>query len=133
MRRPKPAARRRPIIRTGKNHIAGLYPLLPDRMEVDRDSQTSALIYTTTAGNAVTLKPSDVLHIPGPGFDGIMGYGPIALEKNAIGLGIVAEEYGSTFFKNGARPSGVLTHPNTVRDGTSLRAMLFFFARFRRS
>ena len=111
------------IIRTGKNHIAGLYPLLPDRMEVDRDSKTGALVYTytTTEGNAVKLKPSDVLHIPGLGFDGIMGYSPIALEKNAIGLGIAAEEYGSTFFKNGARPSGVLTHPNTVRDPKRLR------------
>lgn len=111
------------IIRTGKNHIAGLYPLLPDRMEVDRDSKTGALVYTytTTEGNAVILKPSDVLHIPGLGFDGIMGYSPIALEKNAIGLGIAAEEYGSTFFKNGARPSGVLTHPNTVRDPKRLR------------
>ena len=111
------------IIRTGKNHIAGLYPLLPDRMEVDRDSKTGTLVYTytTTEGNAVRLKPSDVLHIPGLGFDGIMGYSPIALEKNAIGLGIAAEEYGSTFFKNGARPSGVLTHPNTVRDPKRLR------------
>ena len=111
------------IIRTGKNHIAGLYPLLPDRMEVDRDSKTGALVYTytTTEGNAVKLNPSDVLHIPGLGFDGIMGYSPIALEKNAIGLGIAAEEYGSTFFKNGARPSGVLTHPNTVRDPKRLR------------
>lgn len=111
------------IIRTGKNHVASLYPLLPDRMEVDRDSQTGALVYTytTTEGNAVKLKPSDVLHIPGLGFDGIMGYSPIALEKNAIGLGIAAEEYGSTFFKNGARPSGVLTHPNTVKDPKRLR------------
>ena len=111
------------IIRSGRSQILGLYPLLPDRMEVDRDSKTGALIYTytTTEGNAVTLKPSDVLHIPGLGFDGIMGYSPIALEKNAIGLGIAAEEYGSTFFKNGARPSGVLTHPNTVRDPKRLR------------
>lgn len=111
------------IIRTGKNHVASLYPLLPDRMEVDRDSQTGALVYTytTTEGNAVKLKPTDVLHIPGLGFDGIMGYSPIALEKNAIGLGIAAEEYGSTFFKNGARPSGVLTHPNTVKDPKRLR------------
>ena len=38
-----------------------------------------------------------MLHIPGLGFDGVMGYSPIALEKAAIGLGIAAEEYGSTF------------------------------------
>ena len=111
------------IIRTGKNHIESLYPLLPDRMEVDRDSKTGVLTYTytTTNGDRVLLDPADVLHIPGLGFDGIMGYSPIALEKNAIGLGIAAEEYGSTFFKNGARPSGVLTHPNTVKDPKRLR------------
>jgi phage portal protein BeeE len=63
----------------------------------------------------VQLNPEDVLHIPGLGFNGIMGYSPIALEKNAIGLGIAAEEYGSKFFQNGARPSGILTHPNTIR------------------
>ncbi|HIR80278.1 MAG TPA: phage portal protein, partial [Candidatus Limiplasma merdipullorum] len=74
-----------------------------------------------TEGRTVQLRPEDVLHIPGLGFDGIMGYSPIALEKNAIGLEIAAEEYGSTFFKNGARPSGILTHPNTVKDPKRLR------------
>ena len=39
-----------------------------------------------------------------------------------IGLGIAAEEYGSKFFQNGARPSGILTHPNTVKDPAALRA-----------
>ena len=111
------------IIRSGKTSILGLYPLLPDRMEVDRDSGGRlTYTYTTTEGSAVQLNPEDVLHIPGLGFDGIMGYSPIALEKNAIGLGIAAEEYGSKFFQNGARPSGILTHPNTVKDPAALRA-----------
>ncbi len=110
------------IIRSGKNNIVGLYPLLPDRMTVDRDAKGKlTYTYITTEGQQVNLRPTDVLHIPGLGFDGIMGYSPIALEKNAIGLGIAAEEYGSTFFKNGARPSGVLTHPNTVKDPKRLR------------
>ncbi len=110
------------IIRSGKTSILGLYPLLPDRMDVDRDSDGQLIYtYTTTEGGQVQLNPQDVLHIPGLGFDGIMGYSPIALEKNAIGLGIAAEEYGSTFFKNGARPSGVLTHPNSVKEPKRLR------------
>ena len=110
------------IIRSGRSQILGLYPLLPDRMEVDRDS-AGALTYTYSAnsGQTVKLRPEDVLHIPGLGFDGIMGYSPIALEKNAIGLGLAAEEYGSKFFSNGARPSGILTHPNTVKDPKKLR------------
>ena len=111
------------ILRSGRGKILGLYPLLPDHMEVDRDDRTGSLIYTytTTKGVPVRLRAEDVLHIPGLGFDGIMGYSPIALEKNAIGLGIAAEEYGSRFFQNGARPSGVLTHPNTVKDPKRLR------------
>ena len=110
------------IIRSGRNGIVGLYPLLPDHMTVDRNSKgVLTYTYTTSEGKTVQLKPEDVLHIPGLGFDGVVGYSPIALEKNAIGLGIAAEEYGSKFFQNGARPSGVLTHPNTVKDPKRLR------------
>lgn len=110
------------IIRSGRNHIVGLYPLLPDRMEVDRNSAgTLTYTYTTTEGRTVRLAPEEVLHIPGLGFDGVMGYSPIALEKSAIGLGIAAEEYGSKFFANGATPAGVLTHPNTVKNPKALR------------
>ena len=110
------------IIRSGKNKVVSLYPLLPDRMEVDRDSKGKlTYTYTTSDGIPVKLSPEDVLHVPGLGFDGIMGYSPIALEKNAIGLGIAAEEYGSRFFPNGARPSGILTHPNTVKDPKKLK------------
>ena len=110
------------IIRSGKNQVIGLYPLLPDHMNVDRDSKGNlTYTYTTSDGKTVLIKPRDVLHIPGLGFDGVMGYSPIALEKNAIGLGIASEEYGSKFFSNGARPSGILTHPNTVKNPKALR------------
>lgn len=110
------------IIRSGKNSVVGLYPLLPDHMDVDRDSKGNlTYTYTTSDGKTVVIKPRDILHIPGLGFDGVMGYSPIALEKNAIGLGIASEEYGSKFFSNGARPSGILTHPNTVKNPKALR------------
>ncbi len=110
------------ILRTGRNQVTGLYPLLPDHMDVDRD-KNGVLIYTytTSTGQRVILAPEEVLHIPGLGFDGVMGYSPIALERNAIGLGIASEEYGSKFFSNGARPSGILTHPNTVKNPAALR------------
>lgn len=110
------------IIRSGRGKIIGLYPLLPDKMQVDRDVSGMLIYeYTTRDSKLVRLRPEDVLHIPGLGFDGVMGYSPIALEKNAIGLGIAAEEYGSKFFAHGATPSGVLTHPNTVKNPSALR------------
>ena len=110
------------IIRNGRGQIISLYPLLPDRMEVDRDKNGSLIyIYATADGKRTSIQPINILHIPGMGFDGIVGYSPIAMEKNAIGLGMAAEEYGSRFFSNGATPSGVLTHPNTVKNPAGLR------------
>ena len=110
------------IMRNGKNQIIGLYPLLPDHMVVDRDTKGRlTYTYTTRDGKIFTLYSNDILHIPGLGFDGVLGYSPIALEKSAIGLGLASEEYGSKFFSNGARPSGILTHPNTVKNPKALR------------
>ena len=67
------------------------------------------------------LSPSEVLHIPGLGFDGLVGYSPIAMAKNAIGMAIACEEYGAKFFANGAQPSGVLEHPGILKDPSKVR------------
>ena len=123
------------IIRNGKGEVVALYPLMPDRMKVDRDEH-GRLYYeytvydaddvdgrksTDKVGRTVRLQPHDVLHIPGLGFDGLVGYSPIAMAKNAIGLAIATEEYGSKFFANGAAPSGVLEHPGTIKDPSKVR------------
>ena len=117
------------IIRNGKGEVVALYPLMPDRMSVDRD-KNDQIYYKYTKNNddaptmesgSVYLSPSDVLHIPGLGFDGLVGYSPIAMAKNAIGLAIAAEEYGSKFYANGAAPSGILEHPGTLKDPARVR------------
>ena len=84
------------IIRNGKGEVIALYPLMPNRMVVDRDIHGQLYYqYTrsteeapTMKGVTVNLPPSDVLHIPGLGFDGLVGYSPIAMAKNAIGMAI---------------------------------------------
>jgi len=117
------------IIRNGKGEVVALYPLMPNKMTVSRD-ETGQLYYTYQKSQeelpkdntyTVTIHPSDVLHIPGLGFDGLVGYSPIAMAKNAIGLAIATEEYGSKFFANGAAPSGVLEHPGTIKDPQRVR------------
>lgn len=117
------------IIRNGKGEVVALYPLMPNKMQVDRNENGELYyIYTrssdeakTMEGVTVYLTPRDVLHIPGLGFDGLVGYSPIAMAKNAIGLAIATEEYGAKFFANGAAPSGVLEHPGTIKDPSRLR------------
>lgn len=117
------------IIRNGKGEIVALYPLMPNRMTVDRDEngelyyeyQTSQDEAHTIEGSLVRLTPYDVLHVPGLGFDGLVGYSPIAMAKNAIGMAIACEEYGAKFFANGATPGGILEHPGTVKDPERVR------------
>ena len=117
------------VIRNGKGEVIALYPLMPNRMTVDRD-QNGHLYYRyrttsddapTMEGSCVTLPPNQVLHIPGLGFDGVVGYSPIAMAKNAIGMAIACEEYGAKFFANGAQPGGVLEHPGTIKDPQRVR------------
>ena len=117
------------IIRNGKGEVVALYPLMPNKMTVDRDER-GQLYYSYQRSNdeavrskdqTVILRPSDVLHIPGLGFDGLVGYSPIAMAKNAIGMAIACEEYGAKFFANGAAPGGVLEHPGTIKDPQRVR------------
>ena len=70
----------------------------------------------------VDLSPKDVLHIPALGFDGLVGYSPIAMARNSIGMAIACEDFGASFFRNGAAPSGVLEHPGVLKNPEKLRA-----------
>ena len=109
------------IIRDGVGRVLSLYPLLPSKMTVDR-MPAGQLFYEYRADTGpVILRPQDVLHIPGLGFDGLIGYSPIAMAKNAIGMAIATEEYGAKFFANGANPGGVLEHPGVVKDPKRVR------------
>ena len=113
------------IVRNGRGQPIALYPLLPNRMEVSR-TKTGDMVYTYHLdpderdlypnGKNVTLRKDEVLHIPGLGFDGLIGYSPIAMAKNAIGMSLATEEYGASFFANGANPGGVLEHPGVIKD-----------------
>ena len=109
------------IIRDGRGRILALYPLLPDRMTVDRTTEGQLYYEYRKDTGYVILRPEDILHIPGLGFDGLVGYSPIAMAKNAIGMAIATEEYGGKFFANGASPGGVLEHPGVVKDPARIR------------
>jgi len=118
------------VIRDGRGNPLALYPLLPSKMEVSR-APNGELLYSYRMekeesrekpnGGTVILRRDQVLHIPGLGFDGLLGYSPVAMAKNAVGLAIATEEYGAAFFQNGANPGGVLEHPGVVKAPDQLR------------
>lgn len=115
------------IVRNGRNQVIALYPLQPSKVEVNRNSAGELeYIYQKDRDEygrieKIRLRKEEVLHIPGLGFDGLVGYSPIAMAKNAIGMALATEEYGATFFSNGANPGGILEHPGIVKDPDKLR------------
>lgn len=117
------------IIRDGRNQVLGLYPLLPENVEVDRDGQ-GELYYIYHAytdevpgdqNQDIYFRKDEILHIPGLGFNGLVGFSPIAMMKNSLGTTLAVEKYGASFFKNGAQPSGVLEHPGVLKDPQKIR------------
>jgi HK97 family phage portal protein len=109
------------IVRNGHGEIIGLYPLMPDKMQVSR-AETDELIYLYQSGMSnIAFRREEILHIPGLGFDGLVGYSPIAMARNAIGMSMATEEFGASFFQNGAAPGGILEHPGTLKDPSKVR------------
>ena len=113
-----------------RGEISGLYPLQSKRMQVERDDNGKRIYkYRPTMGEnehmktpeEITFQSWEILHIPALGFDGLIGFSPIAMARNAIGVAIATEEFGAKFFENGARPSGILTHPGTLKNPDALR------------
>lgn len=109
------------ILRNGHGEITGLYPLLPDKMQVSRNEEDE-LIYLYQSGmKNIAFHKEEILHIPGLGFDGLVGYSPITMARNAIGMAMATEEFGASFFANGAAPGGILEHPGTLKDPSKVR------------
>ena len=111
------------IVRDRGGRVRELWPLRPDKTWPERDKTAKKLRYKLILpdGEGVILPGDRVLHIPGLSFDGLVGYSPIRLAREAIGLSLAAEEFGARFFSNGARPGGVLEHPNSLSEEAQKR------------
>lgn len=109
------------IVRDGAGRVISLTPMHSDRMTVYRSGSVISYRYVPLAGETDSAFPDylaahEVLHVRGPGPDGIVGYSPIMLARDAIGLSMATESHGSKLFANGARPSGVLETPPGMTD-----------------
>lgn len=102
------------IVREGER-ISALWPLRPDRMRVERVPGAGLLYsYSLLSGETLNFQQQSILHLRGFGADGRSGYSPIQLAREAIGIGLAAEEFGARFFARDARPGGILTHPGKL-------------------
>lgn len=106
------------IVRDPRGRVRELWPLRPDRMQVLRDSATTRKFYRyqLPSGENADLTPDQVFHIPAFGYDGYVGYSSVTLAREALGLGLAAQDFGARFFRSGARPAAVVTHPKGWTD-----------------
>lgn len=102
------------IVRTAAK-VLELIPLHPDRVECRQNDDLSlTYLYTRKDGRRIELKQSDVFHLVGLTLDGVHGVSVMKYARETIGLSLAMEDHGSTVFKNGARVSIVLKHPNKL-------------------
>jgi HK97 family phage portal protein len=111
------------IERDALGRIKALWPLRPDCMDVLRDKGTRVWLYRVPGGQDVKFtwanpskSPSPILHLRALSGDGFLGYAPLRLMRESLGLTLAAEEYGARLFANGTQPRGVLTVPQTLSD-----------------
>jgi len=103
----------------GNGYPKALWPLRPDKIQPSRQNGRLTYRYYPSSGDLKTSDSFDipaefVLHIPGFGYDGVMGYSPITLAREAIGLGMAAEEYDARYFGSGTHPSIIVEHPGRL-------------------
>jgi len=99
------------------NRPIALWPLSPDRVEVKRND-LGEVVYEISghSGPVKTLSSDKVFHLHGMGFDGLVGYSVINLARRAVGLGIAAEQMGSSFFENGLITNLKIEHPEKLGE-----------------
>lgn len=109
-----------------------LWPLHPDSVFPQRSLKTGELFYDAVLydGSHRVFRAYEMLHIPGLGFDGIAGKSVIRMFAETMGLSLDLKNYGRKFFKNGARPSGVLMHPESLSEEAQKRLERKFDQRY---
>lgn len=104
------------LSRRGNGMTREIIPLLPDRTRVVKDPGKDPYLSTTIENETLQLPLDDVAHIPALGFDGLTGYSPIYLARQAVGMAQALEEFGAKFFSNDAKSGGFIMHPGKLGD-----------------
>jgi len=103
------------IVRDNRGMPVALYPIDPARVLMTRDSEDQVIYRITGNGDALAdLAAQNVLHIHGLGFDGSVGLSVVGYARQSIGVGLALDEFGSSFYANGAHIGTALRHPGKL-------------------
>lgn len=101
------------IVRNGYGELMQLWPITPNRVTLLM--RNGELVYRIRVDNEDIILPREkVLHIPGLGFDGLVGYSVIAMARKSLGLAMALETFGAMYFGNGTHPGTIVSHPGKL-------------------
>jgi len=113
------------IVRDTLGYVRELWPITPDRVRVFMHG--SDLFYEIQVDREKIILPRNrVLHVPGLGYDGFMGYSVVAMARKSFGLTMALETFGSNYFGQGTHPGVIVTHPGklSAQASSNLQASL---------
>lgn len=107
--------------RDGGGRVLNIYPLNPARMTVKLFEGRLIYEYLHSDGHNEIYSEDDIWHWKGLSNDGIVGLSPISLAREAIGLGLSAEEHEARLLSNSARTSGIMEYPGKLAEDARKR------------
>jgi HK97 family phage portal protein len=108
------------ISRDASGEVTGLWYIPTQNVQPYFDTDTESVWYAIYSGDYRGGKPymgipaKNMLHLLGLSYDGLAGYSPLYLQRETFALHLASQRYGASFFKNGARPAGIIKFPNKL-------------------
>lgn len=106
------------IVANSRGEITELVPIHPDRIKMElTPSGDYRYRVMDRLGNESIVPRGDIWHLRGLSSDGLMGMSPIELARESLGMALAAQDYGSRFFANDAKPTGGwIEFPGSFKD-----------------
>jgi len=89
--------------------------LMAEQMEVSLKENGARVYKYTENGKTVEYSEEKIWHTKLFG-NGIIGLSPLEYARNSIGVGVAAEKSVGKIYKNGGKPSGVLTYDKVLNE-----------------
>jgi len=94
-----------------------LWPISPARVQVSREQDGTRGFWIE--GERFT--EDTILHIRALSADGLVGYSPIQLHRNALAISKAQEKFQGSFLKEEGKPAVLLRHPNALKEDAAAR------------
>ena len=122
-------------IERSRRGVRNVWPIPSENVEIVRASgedvkifrldPTDTIVYVVKVkGGKFRIPAKDMLHFIGSSYDGISGVSVISYAANTVGTRISLDRFQSRWMEKGMHISGVLEHPETIKDKEKFKEAL---------